>query len=304
MSGTPATPATAARLTSSRWRRAVDFLRDVADRPAGKVGLAVVAGLIIVIVLAPLLAPYDPAQQDIPARFQGPSAEHLLGTDELGRDLLSRVIYGARIALGVAVPTVALASLLGLVMGVLAGYLGGFTDRGMVVIIDALASVPAIVLALAVIAVLGPSVTNLILVLAIAFAPGYARVVRAMALSTKRRPFVEAERALGAGRWRIVRQHIIPNLLAPMLVLMAMDLPSVIAAEAGLSFFGLGVPPPAPSWGVMLSTGFVYVRDSPWTLIAAALALAITTIGITLFGESLRDVVDPKLAGRRRGRAA
>jgi peptide/nickel transport system permease protein len=301
MSGTPAT---AARLTPSRWRRAVDVLRDVADRPAGKVGLAVVAVLIIVIVFAPVLAPYDPAQQDIPARFQGPSAEHLLGTDELGRDLLSRVIYGARIALGVAVPTVALASLLGLTMGVLAGYLGGTTDRGIVVIIDALASVPAVVLALAVIAVLGPSITNLILVLAIAFAPGYARVVRAMVLSTKRRPFVEAERALGAGKWRIVRQHIVPNLLAPMLVLMAMDLPSVIAAEAGLSFFGLGVPPPAPSWGVMLSTGFVYVRDSPWTLIAAAFALAITTIGITLFGESLRDVVDPKLAGRRRGRAA
>ena len=296
------TPAVVARPTPGRWRRAVDFLRAVADRPTGKIGVAVVAGLIVVIVFAPLLAPYDPAQQDIPARFQGPSADHLLGTDELGRDLLSRVIYGARIALGVAVPTVAIASLLGLLMGVMAGYLGGAIDRGTVVIIDALASVPAVVLALAVIAVLGPSVTNLILVLAIAFAPGYARVVRAMVLSTKRRPFVESERALGAGRWRIVRQHIIPNLLAPMLVLMAMDLPSVIAAEAGLSFFGLGVPPPAPSWGVMLSTGFVYVRESPWTLIAAALALAITTIGITLFGESLRDVVDPKLAGRRRGR--
>ena len=296
-------PAEVARSAPGRWRRTVDFLRDVADRPTGKIGLAVVVGLIIVVVFATVLAPYDPAEQDIPARFQGPSADHLLGTDELGRDLLSRVIYGARIALGVAVPTVAIASLLGLLMGVMAGYLGGATDRGMVVIIDALASVPAVVLALSVIAVLGPSVTNLILVLAIAFAPGYARVVRAMVLSTKRRPFVEAERALGAGRWRIVRQHIVPNLLAPMLVLMAMDLPSVIAAEAGLSFFGLGVPPPAPSWGAMLSTGFVYVRESPWTLIAAALALAITTIGITLFGESLRDVVDPKLAGRRRGRA-
>jgi peptide/nickel transport system permease protein len=289
--------------SSIRWtRRAVNFARDVADRPAGKFGMAVVAGLIIVIVFAPLLAPYDPAAQDIPQRFQGPSAAHLLGTDELGRDLLSRVIYGARIALGVAVPTVAIASLLGLAMGVTAGYLGGAIDRGMVVIIDALASVPAIVLALAVIALLGPSVTNLVLVLAIAFAPGYARVIRAMVLSTKRRPFVEAERALGASRWRIVRQHVVPNLFAPILVLMAMDLPTVIAAEAGLSFFGLGVPPPAPSWGVMLAGGFRYVRESPWTLLAAALALAITTIGITLFGEACRDVVDPKLAGRRRGR--
>lgn len=296
------TPAVAAPSTPGRWRRAVDLVRDVADRPSGKIGVAVVAGLIVVVVFAPLLAPYDPAQQDIPARLQGPSAEHLLGTDELGRDLLSRVIYGARIALGVALPTVAIAALLGLLLGVMSGYLGGGIDRGTVVVIDALASVPAVVLALAVIAVLGPSVLNLILVLAIAFAPGYARVVRAMVLSTKRRPFVESERALGAGRWRIVRQHITPNLLAPMLVLMAMDLPTVIAAEAGLSFFGLGVPPPAPSWGVMLATGFTYVRESPWTLIAASLALAITTIGITLFGEALRDVVDPKLAGRRRGR--
>lgn len=289
--------------SSVRWtRRAANFVRNVADRPAGKFGMAVVAGLIIVIVFAPLLAPYDPAAQDIPQRFQGPSAAHLLGTDELGRDLLSRVIYGARIALGVAVPTVAIACLLGLILGVTAGYLGGGIDRGLVVIIDALASVPAVVLALAVIAVLGPSVNNLVLVLAIAFAPGYARVIRAMVLTTKRRPFVEAERALGASRWRIVRLHVVPNLFAPVLVLMAMDLPTVIAAEAGLSFFGLGVPPPAPSWGTMLATGFDYIRDSPWTLIAAALALAITTIGITLFGEALRDVVDPKLAGRRRGR--
>jgi len=294
--------AVGARSSAGRWRRASDFVRDVADRPTGKIGVVVVVGLIVVVVFAPLLAPYDPAQQDIAARFQGPSTEHLLGTDELGRDLLSRVIFGARIALGVAVPTVAFAALLGLMMGVAAGYLGGTTDRGMVIIMDALASVPAVVLALAIIAVLGPSVTNLVFVLVIAFAPGYARVVRAMVLSTKKRPFVEAERALGAGRWRIVLHHITPNLLAPMMILMAMDLPTVIAAEAGLSFFGLGVPPPAPSWGAMLSTGFDYVRESPWTLIAAACALAITTIGITLFGESLRDVVDPKLAGRRRGR--
>ncbi len=270
----------------SRTRRAIDFIRDVADTPGGKFGVVVVLGLIIVIVFAPWLAPYSPTEQDIPERFQGPSAAHLLGTDELGRDLLSRVIYGARIALGVT-----------------AGYLGGAIDRGFVVVIDALGSVPAVILALAVIALLGPSVNNLVIVLRIAFAPGYAGVIRAWVRSPKRRSFVEAERALGASRWRIVRLHVVPNLFAPILVLMAMDLPTVIAAEAGLSFFGLGVPPPAPSWGVMLSTGFDYVRESPWTLLAASMALAITTIGITLFGESLRDVVDPKLAGTRRGRA-
>ena len=286
-----------------RMRSALDLARDIAGRPSGWLGTAVVAGLVIVVVFAPLLAPYDPAAQDIPRRFEGPSGAHLLGTDELGRDLLSRVIFGARIALGVAVPTVAIASALGLVMGVTAGYLGGAVDRVTIVIIDALASLPAVVLALSVIALLGPSVTNLIVVLAIAFAPGYARIVRAMVLSLKRRPFVEAERSLGASRWRIVRQHVVPNLIAPILVLMAMDLPAVIAAEAGLSFFGLGVPPPAPSWGVMLDDGFSYIRESPWTLLAASLALVITTIGITLFGEALRDVVDPKLAGSRRGRA-
>lgn len=285
-----------------RVHSAASMVRDLADRPGGRFGLAVVAGLIILIVAAPLLAPYDPAAQNIPDRLQGPSGLHLLGTDALGRDLLSRVIFGTRIALAVAIPTVAIASLLGLAMGVTAGYVGGAVDRVIVVVIDAFAALPALVLALAIIALLGPSITNLVIVLAIAFAPSYARIVRAMVLSTKRRPFVEAERALGANRWRIVRQHIVPNLLAPMLVLMAMDLPSVIGAEAALSFLGLGVPPPAPSWGTMLDDGFAYVRESPWTLVAASLALAITTVGITLFGEALRDLFDPKLAGRRRGR--
>lgn len=297
------TPVDAVAGTQGRVRTAFDVVRDISGRPSGWFGLSVMVGLVVVVVFAPLLAPYDPAAQDIPRRFEGPSGDHLLGTDELGRDLLSRVIFGTRIALGVAVPTVTIACALGLAMGVIAGYLGGTADRVMVVAIDALASLPAVVLALTVIALLGPSVTNLIVVLAIAFAPGYGRIVRAMVLSLKRRPFVEAERSLGASRWRIVRQHVVPNLIAPIIVLMAMDLPAVIAAEAGLSFFGLGVPPPAPSWGVMLDDGFSYIRESPWTLLAASFALAITTIGITVFGESLRDVIDPKLAGSRRGRA-
>ncbi len=277
-------------------------VRDVARRPAGLFGLTVVAALLVLVVFAPLLAPYDPAQQDIQERLQGPSSAHPFGTDELGRDLLSRIIFGTRVALGVAFPAVIGALLEGLVIGTLAGYLGGRVDGALLVVMDALQAFPAVVLALALVAVLGASTRNVIIVILVSFAPGYARVARALVLSVKENPFVEAERALGAPGARVVLVHILPNILAPLFILLAMDIPSAITVEAGLSFLGIGVQPPTASWGVMLADGFVRVEDSPWGVIAPGIALMVTTLAFTLLGETLRDVFDPRLAGVRRWR--
>ncbi len=279
-------------------------VRDVARRPAGLFGLTVVAALLVLVVFAPLLAPYDPAQQDIQERLQGPSSAHPFGTDELGRDLLSRSIFGTRVALGVAFPAVIGALLVGLVIGTLAGYLGGRVDGALLVVMDALQAFPAVVLALALVAVLGASTRNVIIVILVSFAPGYARVARALVLSVKENPFVEAERALGAPGARVVLVHILPNILAPLFILLAMDLPSAIAVEAGLSFLGVGVQPPTPSWGVILADGFVRVRDTPWPVLWAGLALMVTTLGFTMLGETLRDIIDPRVAGLRRWRRA
>jgi peptide/nickel transport system permease protein len=231
--------------------------------------------------------------------LQGPSLAHLVGTDQLGRDIFSRLIYGTQIAFAVALPTMAIAIGLGLLLGVLAGYVGRNVDSVIIVMLDTMQAFPGIILALALIALLGPSTVNLVIVLAITFAPGYARVSRALVLKTKKNQFIEAERSLGASGVRIARVHVIPNIIAPLIIMLAMDLPAVVTAEAGLSFLGLGVQPPAPSWGAVLNDGFVYVRDSPWGVIGGGGALIITVIGFTLLGESLRDIFDPRSAGGR-----
>jgi peptide/nickel transport system permease protein len=278
------------------------MLREVARRPAGLFGLIVVGGLFFLAIFAPLIAPYDPAEQDIPNRLQGPSWDHLLGTDQLGRDLLSRLIFGVRVALSVALPGVAAALVIGLVLGLIAGYIGGRTDNATIVMMDTLQAFPAVILALVFLALLGASRTSVIIVIAVAFAPNYARVTRALVLTTKQNQFVEAARSLGAGNSRIVGIHILPNVMGPLFILLAMDLPAAITIEAGLSFLGLGVPPPTPSWGVMLQDGFDRVRDVAWPIIWAGLTLMVVTLGCTFLGETLRDVADPRLAGVRRWR--
>ena len=280
----------------------VGLLKEVASRPAGLFGLSVVGGLLILAIFAPFIAPYGPAEQDIANRLEGPSWDHLLGTDQLGRDLLSRLIYGVRVAMSVALPGVAAALAIGLVIGLIAGYLGGKTDNSMIVVMDTMQAFPAVILALTLLALLGASRTSVIVVIAVAFAPNYARVTRALVLTTKQNQFVEAARSLGAGNSRIVGIHILPNVVAPLFILLAMDLPAAITLEAGLSFLGLGVPPPTPSWGVILQDGFERVREHPWAIIWAGLTLMIVTLGCTFLGETLRDVVDPRLAGTRRWR--
>lgn len=283
-----------------KWPWLLQLLRDVARRPAGLFGLLVVAGLISVVLFAPLYAPYDPAQQDIEHRLEGPSSAYPLGTDHLGRDLLSRLLYGTRVALMTALPAVFTALVLGLILGLAAGYLGGNVDNVILIFMDTLQAFPAVILTLALLALLGPSASNVIFVIAIAFTPGYARIVRAQVLSYKEEPFVEVERSIGAGDVRIAFIHIMPNIIAPLVILLAMDLPSAITVEAGLSFLGLGVRPPTPSWGVILSDGFARIRISPWPVLWASLVIMITTLGFTLFGERLRDLLDPKLAGSQR----
>jgi peptide/nickel transport system permease protein len=274
--------------------------RELLRRPAGLFGVIIVAILLGLLIFGPAIAPYTEAQQFMERRLQGPSTDHILGTDHLGRDLLSRLIHGTRVALGTAFPAVLSALIAGLILGLLAGYLGGVVDGVILVLLDCLQAFPAVILALALLALLGPSATSVIIVIALAFTPGYARIVRAQVLSVKESPFVEAERSLGASDLRIVLVHILPNVSAAVVILLAMDLPTAITIEAGLSFLGLGVRPPTPSWGVILADGFIYIRTSPWPILWAGLTLMFTTLGFTLFGETLRDILDPRLAGSRR----
>jgi peptide/nickel transport system permease protein len=288
---------------TNRWQRTLDripVLGQVLEQPLGALGAVIVAVFLFLVAFGPMIAPYDYAQQDLSHILEGPSREHLLGTDQLGRDLLSRIIYGARIALGTAVPAVLISIVGGVILGLVGGYLGGVVDDGVVVVLDSIQAFPAVILAMAILALLGPSLVNEILVIGIAWIPAYARITRAQVMSARNQLYVEAERSLGASSQRILGSHILPNILAPLLILAAMDLPVVITFEAGLSFLGLGVRPPTPSWGVILSDGFKFVRNSPWPILSAGCALAITTLGFTLFAETLRDVLDPKLSGTRR----
>jgi peptide/nickel transport system permease protein len=288
---------------TNRWQRTLDripVLGQVLEQPLGALGFVIVVVFLLLVLFGPLLAPYDYAEQNLSRLLEGPSKDYLLGTDHLGRDLLSRIMYGARIALITAVPAVMISVIGGVILGLLSGYLGGRVDDAVVVFLDSIQAFPGVILALAILALLGPSLVNEIIVIGIAWIPAYARITRAQAMSAKNQMYVEAERSLGATNGRILTGHVLPNILAPLLILAAMDLPVVITFEAGLSFLGLGVRPPTPSWGVILSDGFKFVRNSPWPILWAGLALAITTLGFTVFAEALRDVLDPKISGTRK----
>lgn len=277
----------------------IPLLGDVLKQPLGVIGFVIVLVFIIAVIFAPLIAPYDYASQDIPNRMQGPSEKYWLGTDHIGRDIFSRLVYGSRIAFGTALPSVAIALTVGTLLGLIAGYVGGWVDNTIVVIMDTLQAFPSIMLSLAILALLGPSLVNVIIVIGFTWMPNYARVIRAQTLSIREKAFVESERSLGANDRNILLSHILPNVIAPALLLAAMDLPWVITFEAGLSFMGMGVRPPTPSWGVILSEGFNHIFESQWPIIWSGLTLALTTLGFTLFGEALRDVLDPRLSGTR-----
>lgn len=277
----------------------IPVLGDIVRQPLGAIGFVIVLAFLASVAFAPLIARYDYARQDVPSRLQGPSGQYWLGTDQLGRDIFSRLVYGSRIAFGTALPSVAIALTIGTLLGLIAGYAGGWVDNVIVVMMDALQAFPSIMLSLAILALLGPSLVNVIIVIGVTWMPNYARVIRAQTLSIREKAFVEAERSLGATDRGILLSHILPNAIAPALLLAAMDLPWVITFEAGLSFMGMGVRPPTPSWGAILSEGFAHIFESQWPIIWSGLTLALTTLGFTLFGEALRDVLDPRLSGTR-----
>jgi peptide/nickel transport system permease protein len=272
------------------------LIRVVSD-PLGASG----AVLVLLVVIAALFANVITAHSAIAIapidRFQPPGLTHLLGTDNLGRDLFARVVYGSRIALGVSLGSTALSLLIGVGAGLAAGYGPSWLDDMLLLIFDALKSIPAVLLALALVTLLGPSVFAVVVVVIITSAPSYARIARTQTLAIRQAEFVLAERALGAGVARIMLSHLLPNIIGPILIVAAMGIPVVVAIEAGMSFLGLGVRPPTPSWGSILNDGFSYILDSPWLVVAGALPIMITTLGFTFLGEALRDAFDPKRAG-------
>jgi peptide/nickel transport system permease protein len=269
--------------------------RRIMANPTGRIGFALVGVTLLAALLAPLIAPYAPAALDVQDRFSPPSLDHLLGTDQLGRDLFSRILYGSQIALGTSVFAIAIALSLGTLLGIAAAYLPARGERVILIFFDIISAFPSLILALAVVALLGPGLWKIILIVSVTLLPHFGRIARAQTLSLKNSPFLEAERVLGASPARMVAVHIVPNIVGPLVVLASMDIPTVITIEAGLSFLGVGVPPHVPSWGTLLNDGFHHLDQSFWTALFAGLALTLATLGFTLFGEALRDAIDPKL---------
>jgi peptide/nickel transport system permease protein len=269
--------------------------------PLGMTGLVIVTVILLVTIFAALLAPYDPLEVDVYDRLSSPSWQHWLGTDQLGRDVFSRVLFGGRIALKVALVAISVSMAAGLFLGMVAGFGPKWLDRLLVVCFDTLRSFPTIMFALAIVALIGPSLNTVIGVIIVTSIPVYARIVRTQTQALRNDDFILAERAMGASTARILSHHVLPNIAAPLLILASMDVPAVVGMEAGLSFLGLGVSPPTPSWGSILNDGYSYLRNSPWPIIAGGIPLVLVTLGFTFFGESLRDILDPKLRGKDGG---
>jgi peptide/nickel transport system permease protein len=263
--------------------------------PLATVGVVFVTIFVLCAIFAPWLAPQDPAHIDLPNRLESPSAPHLAGTDELGRDILSRLIWGARISMFVGSSVVACSLFLGLIVGVLAGYYGGRLDQFInIALMNAFLSFPGILIAIAFVAFRGPGIFNLVLALSLGGWVGYARLVRAQLLAAREREFVEAARALGAGDLRIILRHILPNIIQPVIVQAAIGMAGAILAEATMSFLGLGVPPPTASWGSMLNDARSHLFDAPHLVLFPAVTLMLAVLAFNFIGDALRDVLDPR----------
>ncbi|UVK51356.1 ABC transporter permease [Mesorhizobium sp. AR02] len=280
-------------------RQRFPLLRALLADPFTCVALILVTGFLVTAIFAPWLAPYSPVKIDVLHKLQPPSVEHWFGTDHLGRDLLSRVIYGARTALTIAMVSVAIAGAIGLMLGLIAGYGPRWLDAILVLSFDSLNSLPMIMFALAIITVLGAGTGTLIIVIAATSFPSYARLIRAQTLALKNSDYILAERLIDASGARIIFSHLLPNVVGSLIILLSMDIPVVIMVEAGLSFLGLGVRPPTPSWGSILYDGYTSIRAAPFMVIFGGLPLVLATLGFTFLGEGLRDYLDPRLQLRR-----
>lgn len=303
MHGSTPASATSKDKGRARWERPAyldelaAFWRRFRGNRIGMAGAIIVLGCVLVALLAQFIAPYPPDEVHIRWRLYPPNEYFIFGTDEFGRDILSRVIFGSRISLQVGLISVSLALLLGAALGLVAGYYGGKADNLIMRVMDVLFAFPAILLAIGIMAMLGPSITNAMIAIGVVYAPSFARLTRASVLSLKEKEFIEAARALGVSNARIILRHIMPNLLAPVIVQTTFSLSTAILVEASLSFLGLGTPPPAPSWGSMLSTSRRYIELAPWAAIFPGLAIMIVVLGFNLLGDGLRDVLDPRMRG-------
>lgn len=277
---------------SGHWSRIVFYAR---QHPLGALGAVIVVVFVLSAVFADVLAPHDPLHTSAPDSLKAPDTTFVMGADMMGRDVLSRIIHGARISLTVGVASIMLGGLIGVVIGLMSGYLLGWFDLLMQRLIDIMQALPLLVLALVMAASLGPSLENTIIAISIPLVPNVARVVRSSTLSLREMPFVEAARAAGMSELRVAVRHVLPNTLAPLIVLFTAQLGAAILVEASLSFLGLGVPEPHPSWGRMLSESAAeYVRVAPWLVIFPGIAISLAVFGTNLFGDALRDILDPR----------
>lgn len=269
-------------------------LRALVCTPTTAVGVVVVTTLSAAAIFAPLLAPHDPNAIDVAFKFAPPSTTHPFGTDHLGRDVLSRLLFGARLSIGSAVVAALGITAIGIVFGMLAGYVGGIVDQAVSRVVDILLGFPTFLLALAVTGILGPGLGHLIIAVLVVWWASYARVVRALVVAERERDYVEAARAVGATTWRILGRHVLPNMVGPVIVLTTLDMGSVLLGLSGLSFLGLGVRPPTPEWGAMLSEGRTYVGPAPQMMLFPGAAIFLMVLGFNLVGDGLRDLLDPR----------
>ena len=282
-----------------RRRSRVTTRAPILREPLNILAIAIIAAFATCAVLAPFLAPYDPLAQTLGSRLQPPSAEHWLGTDQLGRDILSRLLYGARISLVIGVVVVGLAGIFGTFIGLVAGYAGGLADEALMRLTEVFLAFPPLILAMAIAGALGPSLTNAIIAIAAVTWAVYARLARGQLLSLRRREYVEAARSIGASPARVIARHLLPNAIAPLMIQASFDMGAAIIAAAGLSFIGFGAQPPTSEWGVMISEGRNFISTQPWLSLFPGLAILFAVGAFNVLGDGLRDVLDPRL--RRTG---
>ncbi len=283
------------RLSDKQISRYLGFLGEIRQNSKAMLGLSIVLGLILIAIFAPLVAPHDPEAISGANKVQSPTLQHLFGTDNFGRDIFSRVLHGARISIYVGLMSVGISISAGVPLGLVAGYYGGLIDETIMRIMDAMMSFPPILLALVIMAALGPNLTNVLLALGFVYTPYLARVTRSATLETVNKEYVQAAEARGEGDLFILFKEVLPNTLAPIIVQASISFAFAILAEAALSFLGMGTQPPTPSWGLMINEGRGYLTDAPWMAVFPGIAIGITVLGLNMFGDALRDILDPKV---------